>query len=207
MRTSASSGSKTGFIGCPGGLTGHLTNLEDIAIAMQPPFYRSRGVLDRMLQRTFPDDGHSPAKCPERLDVTPVAIYIGLELLSPEFHVGSGDGGVATVFVAVPKASVDEHHRPVLRKHEVWGAGQLARMESIPKPLGEEKGPKCTFRPSVLSANARHHAAALRSGRDAHGFGDVLSEWALGRMSRPSAKQSDEIEIAHTMMLGSLAWW
>jgi len=148
---------------------------------MQPLLNRSRSVLDRTLQGALPDGGHAPAKSPERLHVPPVAVDIAQELPLPELFVGPGCGGVAAAFVSMPKAAVDEHHRPVLRENKVRGARQRSDMKSISEPLGEKKGAKSPFRPSVLSANVRHHAAALRGGRDAHGLGGI----SLGCLQKP----------------------
>lgn len=161
---------------------------------MQPLLNQSRSVLDRMLQRTLPDGGYTPAKSPKRLRMAPVASDISLEFLPPEIFIGPGSGCVAAAFVPMPEAAVDEHHRPMLREHKVRGAGQLSDMKSIAKSPGKEKGAKGSFRPSVLSANARHHAAALRDGRDAHGLGGI----PLGILQQPplrtSASQSDRGE-------------
>lgn len=135
---------------------------------MQPLINRLRSLLDRVLQCALPDDRHAPAERMEHPRMAPVTIDIFLELLLPEHLVGPGSGGIATALVSMPEAAVDENHGPVLRKHKVWGAGQSPHMKSISKPLGEKKGAKYPFRPGVLSANARHHAAALRRGRNAH---------------------------------------
>lgn len=144
---------------------------------MQPLLSRLRSVHDRMLQRAFPDDCHAPAKRVEHLHMAPVAIDIPLKFLPPELLVGPRSSCVATTCMPVPKTTVDEHHRPVLREHKVGGARQLAYMKSISKPSGEKKGAKRSFRPSVFSANARHHAAALRCGRDAHCLRGIPPEY------------------------------
>lgn len=141
-------------------------------MAMQPLLNQSRNVLDRMLQRALPNDGYAPAKSSKRLLVSPVSSDIAQELPLPELFVGPGCSGEAAAFVTMPEAAVDEHHRSVFWEHKVWGAGQLSDMKSIAKSLSEKKGAKGPFRPGVLSANARHHAAALGGGRDAHGRGD-----------------------------------
>lgn len=118
--------------------------------------------------------------------MAPVAIDISLEFLPPELFIGPGSGCVAAALMSVPETAMDEYHRPVLWEHKVGGARQLPHMKSISKPTGEKKGAKRSLRPSVLSANARHHAAALRSGRDAHGLGGVhalmSSATAAGRI-------------------------
>lgn len=172
---------------------------------MQPLLNRPNSVLDRMLQRALPNGGHPPPEAPKRLHVPLVAIDIAQELLLPELHVGPGRGGVATTFMSMPEAAVNENHRPVLREHEVWGARQLSDMKSISESPGEKKGAKSSFRPSVLSANARHHAAALRSGRDAHGLGCIPLERSQKLPLPTSASQSDWVEAFCKTMFRSLA--
>lgn len=176
-----------GSVACQGG----LTDYSHIFTAMQPLFNRLRSILDRMLQGAFPDDGHTPAKSLEHFRMAPVAIDISLEFLPPELLVGSGRGCVATAFVSMPEAAVDKHHRPMFREHKVGGARQLSDMKSIPESFGEKKGAKSPFRPSVFSSNARHHAAALRSGRDAHDLGSITPRCLQKPPSRTSTSQSD----------------
>ncbi len=151
---------------------------------MQPLINRLRSLLDRVLQGALPDDRHAPAESMEHLRMEPVASDISLEFLPPEIFVSPGTGCVATAFMPVPETAMDEHHGPVLRKHKVRGAGQSPHMKSISKTPGEKKGAKYPFRPGVLSANARHHAAALRSGRNAHGLQypppECRQKWLLG---------------------------
>lgn len=139
---------------------------------MQPLFNQSRSVLNRVFQRALPNGGHTPAKRLKHLHVPPVAINIVLEFPLPELFVGIRSGGIAAALVSMPEAAVNEHHRLMLRKHKVGRAGQLSDMKSIAKSPGEKTRPKGPLRPSILSANARHHAAALRGGRDAHDLGD-----------------------------------
>ena len=158
---------------------------------MQPLLNQSCSVLDRMFQRALPDDGHTPAKSPERFHVSPVAINIVQEFPLPELLVGSRGSGIAATFVPMPEAAMDEHHRPVLWEHKVRGAGQLSDMKSIAKSPGKEKRSKGSLRPSSLSADARHHAAALRGGRDAHGLGGIPPGCLRQPSIRTSASQSD----------------
>lgn len=138
---------------------------------MQPLFHRSCCVFHRMLQRALPDDSHTPAKRPELLHVPFVSIDIAEKLLLPEVCVGPRSGGIAAPIMPMPEAAVDEHHSPVFREHKVRCARQPSDVKSIAKSPGKKKGAKCPFRPSVLAANARHHAAALWRSRYAHGLG------------------------------------
>ena len=157
---------------------------------MQPLPNRLRSLLDRVLQGALPDDRHAPAERMEHLCMVPVASNISLEFLPPEIFIGLGSGCVAAAYVPMPEAAVDEHHRPVLREHKVRGAGQLSDMKSIAKSPGKKKGAKDSFRPSVLAANARHHAAALGGGRDAHGLGGIPPGYLQQPPLRTSASQS-----------------
>src|SRR3546814_6408881 len=77
-------------------------------------------------------------------------------------------------------------------------------MKSISKTPGEKEGAKYPFRPGVLSANARHHAAALRSGRNAHGLEhlppECLQKWQL----RASAWQCERMKTTPEAAIRSL---
>ena len=158
---------------------------------MQPLLNQSCCVLDRVFQRALPDSGHTPAKSPECLHVSPVAINIAQEFLLPELLVGSRGSGIAAAFVPMPEAAMDEHHRSVLWEHKIRGAGQLSDMKSIAKSSGEKKRSKGSLRPSILSANARHHAAALRGGRDAHDLGDIQPGYFQQPPRHTSVSQSN----------------
>ncbi len=158
---------------------------------MQPLLNQSRSVLDRVFQRALPNGGHTPAKSPECLHVSPVAINIAQEFPLPELFVGPRGGGIAATFVPMPEAAMDEHHRSVLREHKIRRAGQLSDMKSIAKSPGEKKRSKGPLRPSILSANARHHAAALRGGRDAHDLGDIQPGYFQQPPLHTSVSQSD----------------
>lgn len=158
---------------------------------MQPLLNHSRSVLDRVFQRALPDGGHTPAKSPECFHVSPVTINIAQEFPLPELFVGPRGGGIAAAFMPMPEAAMDEHHRLVLRKHKVRRTGQLSDMKSIAKSPGEKKRAQCPLRPSILSANVRHHAAALRGGRDAHDLGDFQPGYFQQLPLHTSVCQSD----------------
>ena len=165
---------------------------------MQPLHNRLQSLLGRVLQGALPDDRHAPAESMEHLGMAPVAGDISLKFLLPEIFIGPGSGCVAAALMSVPKAAMDEHHCSALREHKIGGAGQSPYMKSISKTPGEKKGAKYPFRPSVLSANARHHAAALRSGRNAHGREylppECLQRWQLRTSVRQCERMKATIE-------------
>lgn len=114
-----------------------------------------------------------------------VASDISLKFLLPEIFIGLRSGCVAAAFMSVPETAVHKHHCSALREHKVGGTGQPPHMKSISKTFGEKKGAKYPFWPGVLSANARHHAAALLSGGNMHGLeylppsSEGLQKWLL----------------------------
>lgn len=123
--------------------------------------------------------------------MSPVAINIAQEFPFPEIFVGPRGGGIAATFVPMPEAAMDEHRSSVLWEHKIRRAGQLSDMKSIAKSPGEKKRAKGSLRPGILSANARHHAAALRSGRDAHDLGDIQPRYFQQPPLHTSVSQSD----------------
>lgn len=135
---------------------------------MQPILDRFSSFFCRVLQGTLPDNCHTPPESMELFRMPTVASNVALEFLTPEFFVGPGGGGVSATFMSVPEAAMDEYHRSVLLEHKVGGARQSPHMKSISKTPGEKQRTQYSFRLRILSANARHHAAALRSGRNAH---------------------------------------
>jgi hypothetical protein len=136
---------------------------------MQPLIHNLRGVLDRMLQRTFPNDRRTPSKVAEHRGMACVSGDISLEFLLPIICVFLWSSGVPAAIVPVPEATVNEYHGPVFREDQIGRAWQISYVKPVPESPGEQKGAKHSFRPSIFVANARHYAAALRGGRDAHG--------------------------------------
>lgn len=168
-----------------------MTNHQDFLVAMQPLLNQLRSILGRMPHRTFPDSGHTPAKRTKHFHVSLVAVDIALELSLPKIFIGLRGGGVATAIVSMPEATVDEHNRLVFQEHKVRRAGQLSNMKSIAEPPDEKKRTKGSLRPGVLSANTRHHAAALRGCSDAHSLRGIQPGYFQQPLLCKSASQSD----------------
>lgn len=140
---------------------------------MQPRFHQLRSVFGRLFQCTLPYGGYTPAKLAQHFDVSPVTSNIAHELVLPELPVGLWGCCVPATFVPMPETTMDENDGSVLWKDEVRSAGQLPVMKSIAQSPGKKKQAQGPFWPGVLSADARHHAAALLSGRYTHGPGDI----------------------------------
>lgn len=150
---------------------------------MQPLLNDLRGVLDRIFQGTFPNDSHTPTKLAKQSCMARVSVNISLEFLLPEICVCLWGGGVSAAFVPVPETAVNEYHGPVFREHQIGGPRQISYMKPVAESPGKQKGAKHPFWPSIFSANARHHAAALRSSRDTHGL-ECIPPSLRGRQSQ-----------------------
>lgn len=137
---------------------------------MQPLLNDLCRMIDRLPQRAFPDDGYAPAKSSKRCCVAGVPVDIPLELSFPKICICPWRGCKSAALVPMPKAAMHEYHGPVLREHEIRGAWEASNMQPVAEPTGKKTGAKHPLRPSIFSADARHHAAALGSGWKAHGL-------------------------------------
>jgi len=135
---------------------------------MQPLANRLCSIIERMFQSAFPNYGHAPSQIEQNIHMLSVAIDVLLKFMSPELFVGLRGCCVSAALMSVPEAAVHKNHSLVFGKHKVGRAGQFSHMKSITESSGKKAGAKCPFRPSIFSANTRHHAAALRSGGDTH---------------------------------------
>lgn len=141
---------------------------------MQPLLHNLRGVLDRVLQRTLPDDRHAPSEVAKHCGMTCVPVDVSLEFLLPEIGVCLWGSGIPTVFVPVPKAAMNEYYGPVFWEHQIGRTGQISYVKLVPESPSKQKGPKRSFWPSIFPTNARHHATTLRGSRNPHWFMSAL---------------------------------
>lgn len=142
---------------------------------MQPFLNHTCSFYRRMLQCALPDNGHPPVESFEGVHVSSVAFDVSLEFLPPEVAIRSRRGRVSATVMSMPETAMDEYQSPVLREHHVRGARKFPDMKSIPESSGEKNSAESPFRPSVLSSDARHHAAALRSRWYTHDLDRVIS--------------------------------
>ena len=111
----------------------------------------SRLSLRNGLDFALPYSDDAPSKsgkfgfCPEvALDI---AAYL---LLPPNSTLVLGEAVVAAIFMAVPKAAVDENHSLVLRQNNVRLAGEILDLQTETKTTGEEIFPDYQFRLCIL---------------------------------------------------------
>ena len=115
-------------------------------------------------QFAFPGDDDCPAfgfqLAPDFLVALLVAGYLG----SPEVGVGFGDRVVLTVFVAVPKAAVDEDDGAVLGEDDVWLAGEAFVVDPIAEAQAPEGFAQEELRLGGGGVDGGHVAMALGRG-------------------------------------------
>lgn len=170
---------------------------------MQPLLNDPCRMIDRLPQRAFPDDGYAPAKLLKRCYVAGVPVDISLQLFFPKICICLWSGCISAALVPMPKAAMHEYHSPVLREHEIWGAWKASNMQPVAEPTCKKTGSKHPLRPSILSADARHHAAALRSGFGEHKW--EKSE-CLRRMSLRCIQQNTMREEVLDAANGGALW-
>lgn len=170
---------------------------------MQPLLNDLCRMIDGLLERTLPDDGYTPPEIAKRCYVTGVPVDISLQLFPPKVCICPWCGCISAALVPMPKAAMNEHHSPVLREHEVRGAGKASNMQPVAEPTGKKMGAKHPLRPSILSADARHHATALGSGWKAHGW--EKSE-CLRRTALQHIQQNTPTEEVHEAANGGALW-
>lgn len=102
-----------------------------------------------------------PAEEAELDTLLHVALAVALNLGLPEGGVGLGEDEVGAIFVAVPKASVDEDDGLVFAKHDVGCAGQAFDVHPIAESAREEVAAHHHLGLRVSAADAGHASVAL----------------------------------------------
>ena len=111
-------------------------------------------------QLAFPDDDDSPALGLQLSPLLLIALLVPDDLGLPEFRVGFGHGIVLATLVAVPEASVDEHHRPVLGQHDVRFPRQPLLIDPVAKPQTPQRTAQLQLRFRRRGVNLRHRIVA-----------------------------------------------
>lgn len=89
-----------------------------------------------------------------------VAFLVRFDFRAPVVELGFWQASLRTV-VTVPVAAVDEDRLPAALKDDVGFAGQLSRMQPIPKAHSVEKTANHKLRTSVLCSNGFHDPPTL----------------------------------------------
>lgn len=114
----------------------------------------------RVARLTLPENADAPTERLKFRDVSDVAIAVPVELLRPKICSGLRHRRLPATFVSMPEAAVDEHDGAVPWEDEVRRPGQIATMQTEPKPLRVRNTPHDQFRSRVLLPDRSHMGAA-----------------------------------------------
>jgi hypothetical protein len=111
----------------------------------------------RLANSAFPELEDTPS-LPEQLVFVPnVSRYILVEFQLPEFFSSSRCCGISAARMPVPKAAVNKNTEVVARKHDVWFAWKLPRMQAISETMPVQQLPDLHFGRCITAANTGHH--------------------------------------------------
>jgi len=130
----------------------------------------------------FPNDERVPTQLREFFDVSSVARDVCIELRGPELHVRSWGGRANAPRVTVPKATVHEHGQANAREDDVRCAGEVLRVQPVPKTTAPERTSQKQLRFRIAPLDAAH---AFGRGRQ---LPPNASGWTDARAARATWK-------------------
>jgi hypothetical protein len=80
-----------------------------MSFAHLTPSYADSDASSVLVDLTFPNGEHPPARGTQKARVAGVTAFVGCELVHPECCIRLGSRGTRAPFVAMPKAAVHEH--------------------------------------------------------------------------------------------------
>lgn len=114
---------------------------------------------------TFPEHENVPAALPQRGFVPPVPLDIAIQFGLPELAVRSGYAVAGAIFMAMPKATVNEDHFSAWPEHKVGAARQILHMEAVAVAHCVDQPSDAHLWLGVFAADPAHDVAAL-AGRE-----------------------------------------
>ena len=109
----------------------------------------------------LPDDDHLPAQRLQLRLHLRIALPVAAELRLPEIDVACGRARRLAALVVMPKASVHEYHRPVLRQHNIRLPRQILPVNPEPIPQRMQQASHRHLRLRVLALVRHHHPVPL----------------------------------------------
>lgn len=110
-------------------------------------------------QRTFPDCQVAPASFKGAFQYNTIPDAVLLQFLLPERDSGTRLLEQAAI-VPMPKTSMHMNCGMVLRQHQIWSSGHLARMQPKSKSHPVQRTANQALRLGVAGPDAGHHPAA-----------------------------------------------
>lgn len=147
---------------CPGCFPGRFFGLEAFPVLKDFRRYPVDGFFKGgFLELAFPNDYDGPAFGFQPAPDVLVPFLVPGDFGCPEVGVGFGDRVELAGFVTVPEAAVDEDYCPVLRKDNVWGAGEALVVHSVAETLLPESMAQPQLRFCGSGVDGGHVAMAL----------------------------------------------
>lgn len=113
-----------------------------------------------VIELTFPDDEHPPARGLQLMLDASVARDVAVELALPELAACLGSVG-QTAVVAVPETAVDEQGDMSAPEHDIGPARQIPRLQPISVAHRMQEPANGQFRPGVATPDAAHQGATF----------------------------------------------
>ena len=129
--------------------------------ALPAPHHPAGSASPWVVRFATPDHYDAPSK---RLEIDPIPDiprFVAGELLEPIIWIGLRDACPCAAIVVVPKASVDENDSRVPGQNNIWCAGQVFSMETVPKSKSVERATNNHFGAGTFAPNRPHHLAAI----------------------------------------------
>lgn len=118
------------------------------------------GFIGILPQCALPDHEDPPTPVQQRQPVAAVTLDIRLKFCQPEFPPVGRRRGVATAFMPVPVAAMNENDRGMAFQDEIRASGQVSNMQSEAETLPMQAASDKALRPGMLLSHRCHHSGA-----------------------------------------------
>jgi len=129
----------------PGNLADRITALKPINNGIHKRIHRIRP------RGALPDHQYTPSGLSQQFRFGQIPSPIAVEFFRPEPGPGVGDAEISAALVRVPKAPMNEHHRPETRQHDIGATGQSRDMQTVAETSGMQAAPDQHFGLRVLA--------------------------------------------------------
>lgn len=133
----------------------------------------------RFFQLTLPEREHAPPAFLKRGDVSPVPLYVAIQLLCPVSIIRGWPCGVRAARMLMPEASMHEDCGASAGENYVRIAGQVFPVQPVTIARLMQESPDFNFRLRALRLDGAHHRATLFGVENVHYSGAKGDSFAL----------------------------
>lgn len=113
-------------------------------------------------QLAFPNYRRLPPRLAQQDEVTRIPDNVPGQFAFPEWAPSGGQDSIAAPGMAVPEATMNEHHYVTRRKGEIGGSGQVVPVQAIAVAHSVQQAPKNHLRSGVPGSDCGHVPPARR---------------------------------------------